>query len=166
MLSQMIHLLGAIGAFSIFVATHALCYRSRFLKPNPTVLLFIAGFWFVLYVIFFTHFPSDFPFWKSSLLLYLLLCVAYIMEYTMVELESPSMRIIQSIQNRTKRTASKEELRNLFSDDEMILARLEDLVDHGFAQYDGLRYTLTPRGKLISRCFALYRNFIRRGLGG
>lgn len=162
----MIHLLGAIGTLFLFIATHVFCYRGGRFKPNPSHLLLIAGLWLVPYVIFFSFFRPVISFWGSSLVLYSLLCLAYVMEYTLVELESPSMRIIQCVQNNTKGIAIKEELGNLFTDEEMIVARLTDLTDHGFVKFDGLRYSLTPQGTLIARLFAFYRNFIRRGMGG
>ena len=162
----MVHLGGAITLFILFVTTHVLCYRSGFFKPSPSILLMILGFWLVIYVIFFYFFRVVQPLWVSSLLLYLLLCVAYIMEYTLIELESPSMRIVRHVRSKAEGIATKEELRDLFTDEEMIISRLKDLTDHGFIQWDGLRYSLTPRGRLVARCFTFYRNLIRRGMGG
>ncbi len=149
----------------LFFLTHILCFRLKIMKFQPPFFLLIFLIWLAVLFSFLKSISGTGLFW-SPLILYSLLCLAYVAESTAIENESPSMKIIKCILRHSESRATLMELKNEFSDREFIHDRLNDLVKNGHILQEGGLYRLTSRGLLIASVIKAYRNLIRRGLGG
>lgn len=103
--------------------------------------------------------------WTAAVL-YVLLSLAYVIVYTAVEVDSPSALIALLVSERGDQGMTYADLRNVLTDDTLVLARLRDLVAAGSVSRDGTRYRLEPRGVMIARVFEAYRAVLGRGMGG
>jgi len=106
------------------------------------------------------------PLPATALALYVLLSFAYIIIYTAVEVDSPSALIILLVSERGERGMTFAELRQVLTDDNLVMARMRDLVSVGSVIASGNHFQLSPRGLRIARVFAFYRDLLGRGLGG
>lgn len=106
------------------------------------------------------------PLPATALMLYVLLSLAYTIVYTAVEVDSPSALIVLLVQERGDQGMAYAELREILTDDNLVMARLRDLVAVGSVSATGSQFRLEPRGLLIARIFATYRTLLGRGLGG
>lgn len=106
------------------------------------------------------------PLPTTALMLYVLLSLAYTIIYTAVEVDSPSALIALLVHERGDNGMTFSELREVLTDDNLVMARLRDLVAAGSVSATGAHFRLEPRGALIARVFAFYRALLGRGLGG
>lgn len=163
----MIDPLLAILFFTLFFLTHVVLFRLRLMQFQPLAFLFISLVWSGFLLAFAVKMnPIAGPLIWSSLTLYFLLCLAYVAETTTVENDSPSTRIVKCIRSRPMGRATYDELKSEVTDEEFIVSRLNDLVRHGHVYFEGGRYRLSARGKLIAGIVAAYRNLLGKKLGG
>ena len=175
----MLYPLLATFFFFLFVISHIVGHRVGWMKFQPERFLIIFIVWLGVYLLMLEKILGvslwtpelsqdgrTAPFVWSSLLLYGLLCLAYVAESTAVENESPSMKIIKMIRASEDQQMSFAELKQGFTDKEFIHDRLDDLVKHGHVIYEEGQYLLSRKGSLIVGIIRVYRDFIRRGLGG
>jgi hypothetical protein len=106
------------------------------------------------------------PMPATALALYVLMSFAYVIIYTAIEVDSPSALIALLVHERGTRGMTLAELRELLTDDNLVMARLRDLVAVGSVKATGNEFRLESRGLLIARVFAAYRALLGRGLGG
>ena len=170
----------ALALFCIFslVLTHGLGIRLRLFTTKWAALFILAFAWLAVYfglaeiaAPWIQHQAQTRPLFGarwllSSELLYVLLSFVYFVEFTMVLHESPSMRILREILSRADGGTTEADLRKLFTDENLIRPRLEDLANGGYAAFDGSHYTLLPNGLRIVRLVRAYRQFLRLGIGG
>jgi len=100
----------------------------------------------------------------TALVLYVLLSLAYTIIYTAVEVDSPSALIVLLVNERGGMTFA--ELREILTDDNLVIARVRDLVTAGSVSAAGDQFRLERGGALIARIFAAYRGLLGRDLGG
>lgn len=175
----MIYLLSAGFFFLLFFSTHVLAFRLGFMKFQTPAFLLISLVWLAAYLLslhglgrLMQSFElSDSGFWGApltmgSVVLYLLLCLAYVAESNLVENDSPSLRIIKSILRHPLGKLTIKDLEKEFNDQEFIVDRLEDLVKHGHVEKMGELYHLALRGAFIAKIIGAYRQLIRKGVGG
>ena len=134
------------------------------MKFQPPSFLLLALIWSGVYFALLNYIGT--PLRLSSLVLYGLLCLAYVAESTAIENESPSMKIMKAILRSREGRASFDELKAEFSEREFIHDRCEDLVRNGHILSENGLYRLSRRGALIASTIKIYRDLIRRGLGG
>jgi hypothetical protein len=106
------------------------------------------------------------PLPATALVLYVLASLAYIIIYTAVEVDSPSALIVLLMRERGDQGMTFSDLREVLTDDNLVMARMRDLVAVGSVSDTGTQFRLEPRGLLIARVFAIYRGLLGRGLGG
>lgn len=175
----MIYLVIAFVFFFAGALLHIFLFRTKFLSlnPIPVIVLFSFGGLCLLYTnvsacsIFrnICDHPATFSgvtLLCSSICIYVLLSIWYVGECTVIQHESPSMTILRTLLNAKDHKITKEHLRGLFSNEDLILSRLEDLVTHGHVRFDGNRYFLTPKGSLIAKTIMSHRKLLNRELGG
>ena len=94
------------------------------------------------------------------------LTLAYMITYTAIEADSPSLVMILKIKAGGARGVRKEEFDDFLSDELLIKPRVDDLVTDKMAELSGGRYHLTSKGRLMARIFNLSKSVLRLGTGG
>jgi hypothetical protein len=175
---MMICLASAFSFFLLVILTHVLFFRLRLMQFQMERFFVICLIWGAVNIAYL--------FWTvrlagegtgalsscstnlifSSIAVYGLLCMAYLAQCTGIQVESPSMKIIGLIQRDRRRGITHEELQRCFTDEELVLARLDDLVRCGYVLEEGGVYRLTQRGSGIAGFFGAYQRMIRRNMRG
>ena len=91
---------------------------------------------------------------------------SYIITYSALEADSPSLVIIKTIANAGREGLSKDKLRAILNDDILVRPRLADLLTDGMATIDDGKYRLTSKGYLSARIFITYRKLLNLPVGG
>lgn len=175
----MVHLGGAVFFFCLFLLSHILSYRLKFIKFQIVGILVLSLLGLVFFIAFLLLLPILYgdphrfadDLWRTnlaftSITLYVLLCACYLSQVTVLQYGSPSMMIIDAIISRRDRGVTEEELEALFLDEELILPRLDDLLAYGHIGLSEGRYFLKPKGVLIVRIIRAYRKLLGRSTGG
>jgi hypothetical protein len=163
--------LAAALFFGLFVATHVVCVRAGLFRFQLAYLILLAIFWLCIYLTALGAFPGYFQtdgglFVFTPVVLYLLLFLCYVVEWTTIDYESSSMKIMGLVNRGPKEGTPYAALKEVFTDEKILLPRLMDLVSYGYVKCDGRDYCLLPKGVMISRLFEIYRKLLGRGLGG
>jgi len=98
--------------------------------------------------------------------LYISLMLAYVVTYSAIEVDSPSLSISAIIGKAGPRGVSREDLDRIMTDDILVKPRVSDLVSVGIARLDKDRYKLTAKGAIIARLFIFYRGLLGVSKGG
>ena len=94
------------------------------------------------------------------------IALAYIVTYSAVEVDSPSLVIVMNLAKSRKEGLDKEKLKQLINDDLLVKPRIRDLVDDKMANFNSGKYKLTARGLFLIRMFIFYRKLLNAGKGG
>jgi hypothetical protein len=98
-------------------------------------------------------------------LLYTGLTLAYIVTYSALEVDSPSLVIINIIVNNKEGISVKDLYRNL-TDDMLLKPRLEDLSKENMAIKIDDIYYITQKGANMARLFNFYRKILNISASG
>lgn len=112
------------------------------------------------------HPPSDLAQYLQFWIYYVSLTLAYMITYSAVEADSPSLIMIMRISEAGKEGLPKESLEREIDDSVLIKPRLKDLLVDKMAEVHDGRYRLRGKGILMARLFTFYRNMMRAGKGG
>ncbi len=175
----MIYLLLSAVAVTLFIGLHIACVRLKLMRfqLRPLIVISPMSVVFYLALVFAVRRwapsawtdPQTFmgtTLMLSSLVICISLCLIYMGECNMVEYESPSMRIMRFMDNQSSRRATYADLKSHFSNNDLILNRLDDLVAAGHIAYSEGHYRLLERGVLSAKLIGSYRALLRRGFGG
>lgn len=99
-------------------------------------------------------------------MLYGALVLAYMVTYSAVQADSPTMAILLSVEEAGLRGRSHAELLAELDDSVLVVPRLDDLVSSGLAARQGERYAARPGGALLARTYIVYRRLLRMEKGG
>ena len=99
-------------------------------------------------------------------LFYIAAMFSYIISYSAIEAESPSLVIIAKIAKAGGSGVGKEELKSLMTDEVLVIPRIRDLVRDGLAIFDNGKYRLTYKGSYFVGIFIFFRKLLGRGKGG
>lgn len=88
------------------------------------------------------------------------LTLAYIVTYTAIEVDSPSMVMVMQIDNACPYGLEKMEFAKTLTDDILVKPRIRDLVTAKLTYMDGDKYKLTPEGVLLASIFIFYRKLM------
>ena len=165
--------------FGLFVLIHIISFRLKLVKFQTTAFVGLSLLCLAVYLFSIRMFPDFYGFGGSakhalwgenllvtSILLYGMLCLCYLNQSIVLQYGSPSMTIIDALWRQKKTGVSYGELKILFSNELLILSRLEDLVSHGLAKYENGRYYIQPRGSWVVGFIKAYRQLLGRPLGG
>ena len=97
---------------------------------------------------------------------YLSLLLAYMITYTALEADSPSLVMVMAISSAAPDGLDKTRFDQMMSDDTLIVPRIKDLVLDKMAYVDGEKYHLTPKGILMAQIFVFYRKLLAAPKGG
>ena len=175
----MSHVIASFLFSGLFALLHVVCFRLRLVKFQTSVFVTLSLLCLVIYVSSIRLFPDLYGaspgregglwganLFVTSVLLYGILCLCYMSQSIVLQYGSPSMTIIDAVCSRKGSGVSFDELKNLFSNESLVLNRLEDLVSHNLAKYEDNRYYLQPKGALVVRFIRAYRRLLGRPLGG
>jgi acid phosphatase family membrane protein YuiD len=110
--------------------------------------------------------PSD-PFAVLlSLLLSLALAAGYVMTYPAIEVESPTLVMIQAIARRGQEGLSRATLFAQLNDEVLVAPRVRDLMSDGLAVERGGRLHLSESGRRLVRLFVMWRRVLGAREGG
>ena len=94
------------------------------------------------------------------------LTLAYMITYSALEADSPSLVIVTTIANSGPSGLDKKCFDELMNDNVLVKPRVRDLLLNKMVEMDEDRYVLTPKGALFARIFIIYRemmNVSRKG---
>jgi hypothetical protein len=97
---------------------------------------------------------------------YVAAALAYIISYSAIEADSPSLAIVLRISEAGPEGLSKRKLQELMTNEILIIPRLEDLVRDGLAVFADGKYSLTLKGDRFIGIFLFFRSLLGRGKGG
>ena len=104
-------------------------------------------------------------FW-NFLMLYVGVTLAYMITYSAVQADSPSMSILLLVDRAGVRGATAAELASKLNDDVVVVPRLHDLLIGRLARAERDRYTVTPNGSFLARIYITYRALLKMEKGG
>ncbi|MDD5436723.1 MAG: hypothetical protein PHX20_04175 [Candidatus Omnitrophica bacterium] len=99
-------------------------------------------------------------------LLFLSIAAAYIVSYPAIEVDSPTLLIINAVFEAGPQGLEKGRLEGMMSDEVLVIPRIKDMLSDNMVYLDGERYRLMPKGLAMARIFSAYRNMIRGVKGG
>lgn len=163
--------------FGFAFVLHIVCWRIRLPKRQTKVLLLIffgflcvGSFIFQRYTlkisIFGLHPPADVSEYFQLVIYFTSLTLAYMITYSAIEADSPSLLMVMRISDMGNSGLSKEELRRNMKDSILVEPRIKDLLIDKMARTNKERYVLTRKGFLMARLFTFYRNLMRADKGG
>lgn len=110
--------------------------------------------------------PNGLGEWSRTIVVALAVAAAYVMTYPGIEVESPTLAMIDVIARNGSRGVTKEELYRQFGDDVVVTPRLEDLLLEGLAHETSGRVALTGKGLRLAQVFGAWRRLLGLGIGG
>lgn len=163
--------------FVIAFALHLIIWRIHLPKRQTKVLLLVffgvlgcGSFIFHKYALKLSilglHPPGVMSGYFQIWLYFISLTLAYMITYSAIEADSPSLLIIKKISEAGASGLSKEILEREMDDNVLIKPRLKDLLIDRMAEQNEGKYRLRPKGFLVARVFIFYRNLIRANKGG
>lgn len=93
-------------------------------------------------------------------------CISYLIFYTWIETDSPSIKIVDYLSQRSDHSSTLETLKIAFAEQNPIHHRLDCLVKDGFCRLDNEGYVLTGKGKWIAKIFGYLGSLLSISLGG
>jgi hypothetical protein len=97
---------------------------------------------------------------------FLSLTLAYLITYSAIEADSPSLLIVIKIFEADSFGLSKESLEYELNNAVLIEPRINDLTRDKMAEFHEGKYRLRMKGILLARLFTFYRNMLKAGKGG
>lgn len=100
------------------------------------------------------------------ILLFTSLTAAYIITYSAIEVDSPSLSLMLAFSAAGRAGLVMEDIYKFMTDEKLVIPRINDLVRDKLITDDYGKYRLTRSGKNFVLIFILYRNFLGLGKGG
>jgi len=163
--------------FGLTFVLHVVWWRIRLPKRQTKVLLLIFfGFLCVeLFIlqrytlkisIFGLHPPSDVFEYFQLAIYFISLTLAYMITYSAIEADSPSLLIVRKISDAGKSGLSQEVLERGMGDRVLVEPRIRNLLIDKMVEMREEKYLLTKKGFLMTLLFKSYRNLMRANKGG
>ncbi len=163
--------------FIAFLAIHLIIWRIGVPKNGVKALLSIFfGVLITALIIIITGsvlFGGLKGIYPEGILEYLHLCLfcvalvlSYIVTYTAIEADSPSVAIILKIAGSGNAGLPKKDLDLMLTDEVLVKPRIADLLIDGMISFNNGLYTVTVKGMLFTQPFILYRRLLGLEKGG
>ncbi|MBF0351769.1 MAG: hypothetical protein HQM11_12120 [SAR324 cluster bacterium] len=162
--------------FALF--SHLLIWKIRLPVRQTRALLaiffgtFLSGL-IINYVLVHTNNTALIPYLLSSLPEYLevflfgtALTLSYVITYSALEADSPTIVMIFAIYKSGSEGIEKSKFEQIMNDEILIDSRIADLVRDKMVHIQGGRYQLTPKGKRFAQLFTLIRKLMNTYMGG
>jgi hypothetical protein len=112
------------------------------------------------------YFPQTVFDYAQTLLNFTACTLAYVITYSAIEADSPSLVIVKLISEAGAAGLDGEALHSRLSDDVLVIPRVNDLLRDTMAVLEGDRVCLTSKGRWFVRIFIFYRALINAQRGG
>lgn len=162
--------------FFFFFLAHVIVWKIRLPVRQTKTLLFILFGGLTASLAAFWRFPSfslaglPVPSSAAELLAVALyvtsFILAYMITYSAVEADSPTLVMIKAIADAGPAGLGREHFFSAMSDAVLVDPRLKDLLTDRMAVLGGGRYALTAKGRLFAALFMNYRALLGLGKGG
>jgi hypothetical protein len=110
--------------------------------------------------------PGAFLEYVQLFLLHSSLTLAYIVSYSAIEVDSPSLYMILAIAKASGEGLAEEKLYFFLNDAYLVLPRIKDLAEDAMIYTEGGRYKLTSKGIFLARLFIMCRKILNLPKGG
>jgi hypothetical protein len=162
-----------IALFVITLLIHIIVWRIRLPIHQKTIMLLlfglilIAGIFMLIILgksikIFGITAPAAIYEYIQLGILFISLTLAYIVTYSALEADSPSLVMVMTIAYAGKEGLKKELFKQKINDGVLLVPRIHDLISEKLAYLDKGKYKLTPKGLMFARIFSIYRGILRR----
>ena len=149
--------------FLIALFAHLVIWKFWMPKKNRPVVLVIIFFWvLVLSIVMLKNFSQCIDY----IVLYCSLTFAYILSYPAMEADSPSLAILNNIAKASKDGLAKVELYKVMTDEVVVVARINDLLNDGLVYVESNKYFLTSQGLFLASVFVGFRKLLNLPKGG
>ncbi len=171
-------LLWGLAFFILSLILNLFIWRVRLPKRQTNALLKIFYGVFVLGIILFEvskafndntsyqFLPNGIPEYLHLFLLFTSLSLAYIITYSAVEVDSPSLVMVLAVNKAGRNGLSKTEFAELLTNERLVIPRINDLVRDKLIFLNRDKYKLTSNGRLFISIFILYRKIMNAQKGG
>jgi len=152
--------------FSVAFILHFIIWKIRVPRRQTNVLL--AIFFGVCILGIFLFAKSGF---FESLYIFVLfssLTLAYIITYSAIEVDSPSLSLVMAFDKSQSSGLSRENISKFMTDEKLVICRINDLVRDKLIYKDAQtgKFKLTISGKRFVKIFVLYRRLLGAQKGG
>jgi len=160
-------LISGVSLFAIALLLHLAVWRIRYPR-NPIKALVLLFGAVVLSGIIFLSLRASYSTAQClhTILLFFSLFTGYLLTYSAIQADSPSLVIMLSISEVGKNGLPAEFIKRSLRDDLLIEPRLKDLVEARLVDLEGQVYKINRKGRLFALPFIIYRNFLGLGKGG
>jgi len=90
------------------------------------------------------------------------LSLAYMVTYSAIEADSPSLIIVMAVASSGKDGLDKKIFEQRMNNEILLLPRVNDLISEKLAYIENDRYKLTSKGLMFARIFHIYRKLLNR----
>ena len=170
-------LVWGIALISLSFLTHLIIWRVRLpLRQTKTLLVLFFG---ILSIGLMTNYflaqwlgePQQWLFYSipeylQIVIFFTALTLGYIITYSALEADSPSLVIILSIHKSGKEGMSKQKFEQLMNNTILIDPRIADLERDQMVIFNHGKYQLTSKGRRFAQLFTVYRRMLRANVGG
>jgi hypothetical protein len=162
---------GALLAFAFLIVAQLVVWRVRraghytalSVLSLLVLILSVAGFQGLGALRFLPQ--SAWDYWYF-VMLYGAITLAYMITYSAVQADSPSMSILLLIDRAGGRGVTATELMSTLNDEVLVVPRLNDLLVGRLAILETGRYVVTPSGSFLARIYIAYRALLKMEKGG
>ena len=160
--------------FTFAFIIHFIFWKVKLPKRQTKALLVIffstlvAGFFITNLGSGYYNFLSQFTIaeYLHISLFFISLTLAYMITYSAIEVDSPSLIMIMTIADAGPNGLDENEFKRILNDSFLIKPRLKDIILDKMAYLDNGKYKLTPKGILFARIFIVYRKLLNAPKGG
>jgi hypothetical protein len=159
--------LWCLGVFSLAFLWHIVRWRIRRPAAQRAALLRIFG----LFLAAFAVAAACFPLLTPLEILHVVVCyvpfsLAYIVLYSAIEADSPSLTMVKFVAAAGPRGRGAEEFERIITDDGLVHARLRAMEAEGMIRREGTALVITPKGLGMARLFSLAARILNLRPGG
>jgi hypothetical protein len=113
-----------------------------------------------------TLLPPRLSDWVQAVVTALAVACVYVMNYPAVEVESPTLVMIDLVAKAEPNGLTRDDLYQAIGDDFLVMPRIVDLLDERLAIEAEGQCRLTAKGIRLARIFTGWRRLLRAGIGG
>jgi hypothetical protein len=160
-------LVSGVLLFAIALLLHLAAWRIHYPRNPIKVIILLFGSVALAGVVF-LFFRASYTITQCLhiLLLFFSLFTCYLLTYSAIQADSPSLVIVLKISEAGKNGLPQESLKGSLGDHLLIEPRLKELVEAHLVDLDGQIYKINKKGRLFVLPFVIYRNFLGLAKGG
>ena len=153
--------------FAIALLLHLVVWRLRYPANPIKTLILLFGSVALFGIISLSFYVSYTAVQYAHIVLFFFsLFICYLITYSAIEADSPSLVIVLRVARSGKEGLPSENVEESLGNDLLIEPRLKDLVESGLVDLSGSKYKINGKGRLLLLPFVIYRNFLGLGKGG